>query len=315
MKRIVCYITMLCFMLVVLSSCGEEKSKYTETMDEESGVTLYYLNSDSTGLLEYWYEFPTKPSGDEEAVKMIMKQLKESPDLSEYKAVITDSMGFQKVSLQDSYISLDFSAGYAKLEPTMEILCRAAIVKSVTQLPRVSNVEITINGQPITNQDNQVVGIMNGDSFISEDTGLSSYGVYGEISLYFADSSGEKLVEYQTQLDMESNSPIEKKVIEQLIEGPKDSKLQSTIPEGTKVIKTSLKDGVCYVDLNAKFLNGVPGVNDELVVYSIVDSLVELPTINKVQFTIEGQRVAKYRETIPFDGTFERNLDIIKKKH
>ena len=226
-----------------------------------------------------------------------------------------NSYSMEKFTLQDSYISLDFSAGYAKLEPTMEILCRAAIVKSVTQLPRVSNVEITINGQPITNQDNQVVGIMNGDSFISEDTGLSSYGVYGEISLYFADSSGEKLVEYQTQLDMESNSPIEKKVIEQLIEGPKDSKLQSTIPEGTKVIKTSLKDGVCYVDLNAKFLNGVPGVNDELVVYSIVDSLVELPTINKVQFTIEGQRVAKYRETIPFDGTFERNLDIMKKKH
>ena len=66
-----------------------------------------------------------------------------------------------------------------------------------------------------------------------------------------------------------------------------------------------------HIHFNAKFLEGVPDIKDEVTIYSVVNSLVELPSVNKVQFMIDGQRVAKYRETIPFDGTFERNLDLI----
>lgn len=314
MKRIRYHIAMLIIVILSFVGCGKINEDSSSIEHETEGVEIYYLNSEGTGLLSYWYDFPKEPKDDQEAVQWIMKQLATSPDLSEYKAVITKNMGFQKVNVQDSYISLDFGAGYAKLDPVTEILCRAAIVKSVTQISTISNVEITMNGQPIMNQDGQVVGSMNGDSFIDEDTLLSSYGIYGEISLYFADSSGTKLVEEQTQLDMGTHSPIEKKVIEQLIKGPDKESLQRTIPKETKVIKTSVKDGICYVDLNTKFLDGVSGVNDEVVIYSIVNSLVELPTINKVQFTIEGERIKKYRETIPFDGTFERNLDIIQRK-
>ena len=305
---------MIVFLLVLftVTACQNKPESYS-TGEEDDGITLYYLNPEGTKLVEYWFAYEEKTDDTKEEVELIMKQLQESPDLSQYKAVVTESMGFQKATVQNSYVSLDFTSGYGKLEPVSEVLCRAAIVKSMTQLPKVSNVEITINGQPITNQDGQVIGIMNGDSFVTDDSTFSNYGLYGEVSLYFANKKGTKLVECQTQLDVSNQHSLEQRVIEQLIKGPDTEKYKKTIPEGTEVIKTSVKDGICYVDFNQKFLDGVSDVQDEITIYSIVNSLVELPNINKVQFTIEGERIAKYRENIPFDGTFERNLDLCER--
>jgi germination protein M len=39
---------------------------------------------------------------------------------------------------------------------------------------------------------------------------------------------------------------------------------------------------------------------------------VELPDINKVQFTINSQVVKTFWEDIPFDVLFERNLNLIE---
>lgn len=310
MKRIG-YLAVLILLIVSLSACKTKETDKANDVEEENVVTLYYLNPDETGLVEYPYEVTSIPKDVKKAIKMILNQLKESPDLGTYKAVLTDSMGLQKINVQDGYVSLDFNMGYSKMEAITEVLCRAALVKSITGLSGVNNVEFTINGQPTTNQDRQIIGSMNANSFIDQDVSLSDYEIYGEISLYFANEAGDRLVEYPTQLETGENISVEQKIIEQLIEGPRDSKLKSTIPEGTKVIKTSSKDGICYVDLNSKFLDGVADIKDEVIIYSIVNSLVELPNVNKVQFTIEGQRVAKYRENIAFDGIFERNLDLI----
>ncbi len=57
----------------------------------------------------------------------------------------------------------------------------------------------------------------------------------------------------------------------------------------------------------------MPGVSREATLYSIVNSLVELPYINKVQFSIEGDTVRYFGDSsIPFDVPLERNLEIVK---
>lgn len=45
-----------------------------------------------------------------------------------------------------------------------------------------------------------------------------------------------------------------------------------------------------------------------------MNSLVELPTVSKVQFLKNGEKQPFYRETMPFDGIFERNLDLIEQE-
>ena len=49
-------------------------------------------------------------------------------------------------------------------------------------------------------------------------------------------------------------------------------------------------------------------------IYSVVNTLIELPNVNKVQFSIDGEQVLKYNESMSFGEPFERNLDIVKEK-
>ena len=68
-----------------------------------------------------------------------------------------------------------------------------------------------------------------------------------------------------------------------------------------------------YIDLSKDFLTVVPGVTKLCTLYSIVNSLVELADINKVQFTIDGEMVSFFGDSsIMFDVPLERNLEIIK---
>ena len=104
-------------------------------------------------------------------------------------------------------------------------------------------------------------------------------------------------------------------VLERLIEGPYAVEgltgMMDTLPEGTVVNKVSTKDGVCYVDFNDKFLNKRSDVTEEATIYSIVNSLVELSNVNKVQITVNGETKKVYT-SIDISGMLERNLEIIE---
>jgi germination protein M len=134
------------------------------------------------------------------------------------------------------------------------------------------------------------------------------------VKLYFANKTGDGLVEYATDIYYNGTGTIEELVINKLINGPTATGMYDTIPEGTVLLDVNTKDGICYVDFNEKFLDQLPDISDEIPIYSIVNSLVELPNmkINKVQFKINGEVQASYRENIEFDGFFERNLELIE---
>ena len=91
-----------------------------------------------------------------------------------------------------------------------------------------------------------------------------------------------------------------------------ENQLFRCVSADTKLVRVTVKDDICYVDFDAEILNKPAGITDEAVVYSIVNSLVELPEINKVQFTINGQKTATFTEGMIFDISFERNLDIVE---
>ena len=54
------------------------------------------------------------------------------------------------------------------------------------------------------------------------------------------------------------------------------------------------------------------GIQSEVVVYSIVNTLCELPNVNRVQITVEGESQEKYGEMDGFHLVLERKLDFVK---
>lgn len=184
-------------------------------------------------------------------------------------------------------------------------------MRTLTQADGVEFVSMKVRNDPLTDRSGNPIGIMEASMFI--DNAGDEINTYEKVRLilYFTDESGMKLVEANRSVVYNTNISMEKLVVEQLIKGPNNEEIYPTINPETKVNSVTVKDGICYVNLNESFLTQMTNVTSEVTIYSITNSLVELSNVNKVQISINGDTEGTYRESIPFSTIFERNLELI----
>lgn len=213
-------------------------------------------------------------------------------------------------SLDGVLLTLHFGEDYSKRSAVDEVLCRAAVVRTMTQIDGVDCVAFYIGDAPLTDAKGNLVGTMNQDSFI-ENPGEQINSIQNTtLTLYFSNLDGDGLVkEVREVIYYSSNISMEKLIMEQLLDGPKTKDAKSAIPEGTKLVSVSVVDGVCYVSLDEAFKNQDYKVNEAIVIYSIVDSLSELSTISKVQISVNGDTSGAYRDNFPLADMYDRNMD------
>ena len=209
---------------------------------------------------------------------------------------------------------LDMSTEYKKLSATAEVLIRAAIVRTMTQLEGIENVSFTVGGEALTDSLGSIVGPMTADMFI--DNAGKEINAYEKtrLKLYFADGTGERLVEVISQpIVYSSNISMEKLVLEQLIAGPsaEDGEAYAVLSSATKVLGVTVKDGVCYVNFDENALTPVGNATAQVQIYAIVNSLAELPNINRVQIAVGGKTDVLFGEKIQLSTVFDRNLDLV----
>ena len=192
---------------------------------------------------------------------------------------------------------------------------KACTVKSLMQIEGVDSVTLSLTDVANVNEDTATVSEnFDADSFNMSFGNESGYKQKGTIVLYFANESGEALKEYRKTVEISNNTSLARIVIEALINGPEGKGYTATISDKTTIQNLSVKDGICYVDLSDEFYDTNNSLKNDIIVYSVVNSLVELPTVSKVQFLKSGEKQQFFRETMPFDGIFERNLDLIEQE-
>ena len=193
----------------------------------------------------------------------------------------------------------------------VEVLCRAAIVRTVTQITGVDCVNFYVDETPLTDAEGRLVGTMYKESFV-ENPGEQINSIQNtNLTLYFSNETGDGLVKETRKVHYSSNISLEKLIMEQLLVGPEISGAKSAIPTGTKLISVSLVDGVCYVSFDETFKNQDYSVNEAIVIYSIVDSLSELSSISKVQISVNGDTSGVYRDNFKLADMYDRNLDYV----
>lgn len=84
--------------------------------------------------------------------------------------------------------------------------------------------------------------------------------------------------------------------IRALLEGPRPNELSndvlSLIPEKSELIGARIENGIAFLDFNEQFRFNALGIEGyESQVEQIVYTATEFPTVQKVQFLIEGQRI------------------------
>ena len=132
------------------------------------------------------------------------------------------------------------------------------------------------------------------------------------LTLYFANKEGNGLVKEECEVHYSSNISLDKLVMTKLIEGPENSELQATLPSGTKIVMISVADGICYVNLDETFKNDQNNkIMEQIVLYSIVNSLTELPDVQKVQLSINGDSSGNLRFNYSLSELYERDDSLI----
>ena len=130
------------------------------------------------------------------------------------------------------------------------------------------------------------------------------------ISLYFKNKETNELMPEARIIDAKDllNNPYIT-IIELLIKGPQNDKLESLISENTKINSAVLKGNVLYVDFSKEFLNNKSGIEEESkVIYSIVNSLTELNEVSYVRILIDGEENKSFNDNaINFIENFARN--------
>lgn len=301
-------ILLLCIVFIV-GGCSSKKQQ-----PQKSDFLIYHTDSNGTKLIGSSYQL--KADETQAQISEVLEQLHAKKNGGNSRA-IPDSVMINRFSLVDGVLTVDFGENYNLMNPENEVLCRAAVVCTLDQIEGVDSVAFTIQGVPYRqngltaeNTDN-AEGAMKSSDFIAGLRGSDIDMNTDDFKLYFGNAKGNKLKEYKLKNVSYRGKSKEEFIVEQLIKGPEKEKYTRTLSKDTELISVATAGNICYVDFGQNFLTGQSFVPNKLVIYSIVNSLLELDYIHKVQISVEGDSVIKYRNDISLSEPFIRNLDLV----
>lgn len=297
-------------MLLLLLAAGMGCTRRGNTKD---GYVIYYVNKEGTKTVSVPYEpdTPVESMSPQEMIEDMLGKLGENPESLEYKRPLAGEIQLMSYKLEGGQLQLTFSSDYSQMDNVTEVLCRASYVRTLMQVKGVEYISFYVGDTPLLDAKGNSVGVMTAESFI-ENPGEQINSIQtAKITLYFANGNGDGLVPEIQECHYNSNISMEKLVMERLLAGPLGNEGKATIPAGTKLVSVSVLDGVCFVNLDNGFLNQNYDIEEGVVIYSIVNSLAELPNVNKVQLSVNGDTSLTYRESFSFGTVYERNLDYV----
>ncbi len=301
MKKIL-YIGIV-FLAIIFVGCGSKDVK-----TEEGGTFVYYLNTDGNKIEPVQYEIKSKKL--DKRIKELWNKFSSQPKEGKQTA-FPKGVLLVKYKVDGNQITFYFDESYHQMSETREVLARAALVRTMLQLEEIDFISFFVEDTPLRDAKNNYVGVMTRDTFV-ENVGQQINSI-GEqtCTLYLATEDGKNLKAVERTFHSLANVSNEKTVIDQLMEHDAEAGCQPTIPEGTNLISASTVDGVCFVVFDEGFLKQNYSIKEDVIIYSIVDSLCELPSVSKVQLSVKGKTGVIYRDDFSLDELYERNLDLL----
>lgn len=301
------FLAVLIIVTACMTGCGNDTQ---ESYNAGRTYSVYYVNNEETKIFSKSYQTATEDK--QELLDELIGQLAVISEKMEYRAPLSGDFAMLGYTWKDGQLAINFDEHYKEMDSIKEILVRAAIVRTLSQVEDVSFISFTVNNEPLMDNGGIAVGSMSADMFIdNEGNEINAYEKVN-LHLYFANENGDRLVEEnQRNVVYNSNISVEKLVVEKLIEGPLSEGSYPTINPETRIVSVTVKDRICYVNLNEVFLNQPYNVTSDVTIYSITNSLVELPSVSKVQISINGDTSVSYKESVSLSTLFERNLDLI----
>ncbi|MBQ8541013.1 MAG: GerMN domain-containing protein [Clostridia bacterium] len=289
----------LCFMCTACFNSTETKS-----------INIYFKSAETNELSVNEIKY----SGSQNTVDMAnfaLSHLISGPDDSDFVKTLPENTNLLSLTVKDSVANVDFSEDFATYTGIDELLARFSVVRTLCDIPGISKVSITVKGMPlISNTTGNEVGVLSKKDIVLGVDVVDD--VTTTITMYFATSNGINLKAETRNVKTQNTISIEKTIMTELLKGPSSHELSSVLPAGVKVLNVETKDSVCYVNLSEDFVSKFAGGSGMLTVYSVVNSLCSLESVQSVQILIEGEKGAEFGNFV-FDEPIYPNMDIVVK--
>ncbi len=303
MKRIVSILISLAIIAAVSVGC---KTKPASEGGEGSAVSVdvFYMLSEENWNSGNIIDFETRPlPAGEDILSETIALLFEQPESGRLVSPFPPDARPISYEFENGSLTLLLSPEYGRLEGMDATVADACIVFTLCSLDSVYSVSICVeNGRSVYN--------LTSSSIITDN--ISSNPFEKVITLYFPQEDGRYLISEERMLTIGQDSLLARLVTEELLNGPRNSRLHSAVPEGVELLGIALENGVCTLNLSRALIDRMPesALAERMAIYSIVDSLTSLADVDSVRFLIEGASVS-YCRSIPLDGDFTYLPDIV----
>lgn len=290
MKRM---LTLLLAGLMLLSGCAPEESK------QQTGRTeydFYYLQSDiskTTGGSALATESIQIEVADdaktETIITALITELLHGPRDTSLTRLIPEDTELLEVKVTGGQAVVDLSVEYSNLSGVELTLADYAIALTLTQLPDIMSVKVTVLGRDLAYREKQI--------FMAQDVLLEPEGDVVstvQVELYFRNDGG-RLQREKRMLDVYEGETQVGAVARALQNGPEDKDLVVVLPEGFKTKSVWQEEDTCYVNLISALLpEEVDQRELELAIQAIGRSMCSLEGVEEVQFLVDGEFATHY---------------------
>lgn len=252
-----------------------------------------------------------KKTTTEDRAKFLISQLIQGPQDEKNRALLSKKTQLLSIAINGGVATVNMSKEFSKADGVNALLLRLSFVNTLCALDGIDGIVIQVDGKPIVSDaTGKEVGVMNAED-IAFDTDDKPSSTKSHIVLYFPKKGGEKLVRETREVELQKALSIERTVISELLKGPEDSSCTNAVPSETKLMSIETVDNVCFVNFSTEFVSKTsPGsLSTTLALYSVVNSLCELPGVKAVQILVNGENNVEFGNYV-LDIPYEADLSI-----
>lgn len=289
---------------ILLSSMNFYHNEIAVKQNDHNVIYLYSDKEIQLIPLELSEEWISQSANSQALARAILLKLTENNIDKMLHATIPATVTIRNYRVDKKHVTVDFNDSIFKLTQQQEMILKTSVIKSLTSFDAFDSVEFFFNGIPIKEGQQNIYGkFQKRDALLSYDEVVNRVS-YKTVSLYYPNDKKDKLIQLYEEIPISPNKKVEEVIIETILNNSE----HSIFPKNTKLLNVYTNEEICFVDLSSECqTNFLPnGISERIAVYSVVNSLTDLPNITHVQFLVDGQ-VAK-----TFQGNFSLNRLLIK---
>ena len=299
MKKIISILVACSMLMILFGGCSSEKTS----------VSIYFkdVQTNSLNKEERNVKISQKASAADIA-KLAVAELIRGPRNEKNREVIDSEAKLLSLAVNHGVATVNISKHFSQKKGVEGLLLRLSMINTLCSIDGIDGIVIQVEGEPLVSESTgKEYGVLSMDDIAlnAEDNTT--------VKLYFPDKNGEKLVLEERTVDAQNALSLEKTVVSELIKGPRSKKLSPSISGETKLLGIETKDKVCYVNFSSEFKTKTNSGSaaTTMTLYSVVNSLCALDSVDSVQILINGENGVEFGNFV-LDIPYEENANLVE---